>query len=73
MTQYIDHTYSSCLNFATNFKFTCGSLITPMEHEGTVEEYEDAAKSVPIPCNNFLESECIGDTYAPNSFQSSVW
>ena len=33
MTQYIDHTYSSCLNFATNFKFSCLSLITPLEQE----------------------------------------
>ena len=28
MTQYVDHSYDSCLNFASYFAVTCGSLKT---------------------------------------------
>lgn len=60
MSQYIDHTYASCLQFVSNFKITCDSLITPLESLGTIQDYTDDAFTESLTCENILASECIG-------------
>ena len=67
MTQYIDHSYASCLNFAGNFKITCNSLITPLDIEQTAATYAAEGKTDNFTCET-LESECYmsenNETYA---------
>ena len=50
MTQYIDHSYESCLNFAVNFKTTCNSLLTPLDLEGTANQYDTQDKTENLTC-----------------------
>ena len=38
MTQYVDHSYESCLNFASYFSVTCGSLLNPVDIKATTYE-----------------------------------
>ena len=57
MTQYIDHSYDSCLSFASNFRTTCGSLETPLTLRGSVDDYINDSLASTVTCNDVLQSE----------------
>ena len=60
MSQYIDFSYNSCLEFVGNFKITCNSLITPLTSLQTMEEYIAGGFTQLVSCDDMMESECVG-------------
>ena len=62
MTQYVDHSYNSCLNFASYFSVTCKSVLksTTVDNlEDTWKTYNDRTGHVELlSCRAMLKSDC---------------
>lgn len=71
MTQYVDHSYESCLNFASYFSVTCGSLLNPVDIRSTTyEALKTANKIREVKLRNIVEGDC--DSYSKKSQDSNV-
>ena len=59
MTQYVDHSYDSCLNFASYFAVTCGSLLNPVDITSTTyAALKTAEKVAEVRQYNQIEGDC---------------
>jgi len=70
MTQYVDHSYDSCLNFASYFSVTCGSLINPVDITATTfAALNTAQKTSKVRLENAIQGDC--DEFSKESWTST--
>ena len=68
----MDHTLDSCLNFASYFLQTCGSLVTPTTVTGTtMEGLLNSGKASTVSCTKMIRNDC--DAYGNTRFAAPVY